>query len=183
MEGQNEQIPKQSPVVETVGKKMWEALVNIPVDREWANKMRSIADKMTARKFSNVREILHHNADSIGNLAKVGSAALDVALSVGCGAGVIKFGLDMKKNTQGINHVITHPELSVALQGQKPDLSSKNFDLKKNAIVFGGLGGTMLVVRLASRLAYYSAKLGGTVMERVAGAINTIALRSEKQPL
>lgn len=183
MEQSSETTSPKSPVVESIGKKVWESVVAIPVSKEWATKMRSVADQMTARKFSKARELLRNKADLIGKTAQVGAAVVDVAVAVLCGAGVVKFGKDMKNSVESQTQRIHDPQFRAINRGQSEVFTNRHAHAKKGAILFGGLGGAMFVVRPASRAAYFGAKWGGTAVERIAGVMNTIALRSEKQPL
>lgn len=183
MEQSSEITSKQSPIVETFRKKIWEAVAVIPVKREWADKMHAIANQMTARTFRKAKEFLHNNAERIGATTQVAGAVVDVATAVACGAGVFSMGREMKNARASMKRITDHPELYVANKGQMKPFAAEFGQAKKNALLVGTVGTASLVARPASRILYLGAKWGLGLVERTAGAVNAIFLRSEKQLL
>ena len=173
--GANESLQNKS-VADHVGKSMWsklkEAFIDMPIAEKAAENIVVINNQLTAPSLNTVRHLLQKHGHTIAKGIEVTATALDITLAVTCaalGIGKIKK-LGTPEQRAEAKKVLTGHTLL-----EKNTSSLYVNHMKRNAMMLGGTGAAILVLRPVSRLAL----VGGTVMkplsEKVGQIVNRIA--------
>jgi hypothetical protein len=165
--------------------RIWTSLEKSSLSQEtknaWVELLQSVASKLDAPKLAKVRTYVEtHKTDLAKNVA-ISSAAMDIVASVASfGTSVAVVGssrMSEKQRDSSQTSPITFKKITI------PALEPYQKKALQAGSLLVGVGGATLAIRPAERLARFSAQHGKKIAERVAGAINTIALRQEKPPL
>lgn len=170
MEQKNEILSRSQEVVRTVREKMWTVLakdtVSQNVRRQWADVVRSAAKKLDAPSLSFVRNQLRKSADGIGKTMAIGARAQTILTSVLL-AGATGF------DAYTISNEIKRDSSSINIEAQM---------VPGGKAIAKGIGSVAIFgLRPIDRMVFLVGRAGKPVAEKVAGIVNTIALKREEK--